>query len=141
MQSAPTDAPGHRFPSLLFAVVIGGAMLLLCGTLLGECRAQDEALKAYIAAVQQGSPVSEAVGGTEAAALTEVLQRATGVSITNFQAQSQTACTWVRLQTPDGPVSARFVLSGEGDNSTVSAASLARECLCPEDFKQSCHLR
>ncbi len=126
--------------SALFASVLGGSMLVLVTVLTQECSAGDEALTRYVSEVRSGAAVDGSVGGGDAEALTWAMRESTGLTITNFQAQHGTSCYWATLSGPR-PVEVRFVLEESGEERVVRAASLTRECVCPEDADRSCHLR
>ena len=130
-----------RIGTVLFALCMSGAGVLLAVTLLGECGAGSDVVSAYATSIRDGAIVSDAVGGTEAAALTEVLRTTRSVSVSNFQAQAGTSCYWVRLHGAGDSTGASFVLAESEDGMRVIAASLERECTCPDpDFERRCHL-
>lgn len=132
----PSTSRGGCLGWGFFALVLTGSMLLLAVVLAHECSAGSDTISAYAAAIRAGGEVSEAVGGAEAAELTEVLRRTSSVSVANFQGQSGTACFWVRV----GGRDARFLLADREGVMEVAGASLRRECECPVDEDEPCHL-
>lgn len=125
----------------LFALVMVGSMVTLVVVLGGESSDGRATIERYVAAVRAGQDVGADVGADEAAALTSALRATRSFGISNFQAQSGTACFWVTLRGEGGSTEARFVLVGEGEQRSVRAASLRRECNCPDpDYEQPCHL-
>lgn len=112
-------------------------MVVLVVVLVQGGTAGAQGIETWAAPIRAGGKVSAEVGGAEAEALTEALRRSTGVSVTNFQAQDDTACFWVDL----GGVSATFELRGSGDDWEVVHASLTRECECPDPADEPCQLR
>jgi hypothetical protein len=136
-----SERPRVQILPILLSVIFVSAMALLTGVLLDECGGGREAVAAYLKAVQGGAPVGEAVGGREAAALTAAFAAAEGFSVSNFQAQSGTACYWLKLDLPDGRQEAQLVLRERGEGYVVDTASLTRRCECPVDFEVECHLK
>ena len=121
---------------LLLALVLIGAMTSLLVMLATTSAAGVKSLERYAGPIRAGAVVSADVGGAEAEALTAALRKSKSITVSNFQAQHETACFWVDL----GEVSARFELRESGDDWEVVHASLTRECDCPEAADEPCHL-
>lgn len=122
------------------ALVLGGAMIALVVVLARGHESGQKAIDAYVTSIKLGQPVSASVGGREADALTAALRASKSISVGNFQSQSSTSCFWVTLHGDGADVDARFVLAESASKVEVTGASLARECDCPDDAKEPCHL-
>lgn len=115
------------------------ALVVVIGGLLQSTK---KVLDHYVARVQSGESVSSSVGGDEAPVLTEALRSSHGLTVHNAQSQAGTSCVWARVDTSSGMRDIRFVLRGDGEGAAVVAASLARECECPDpDIQKPCLLR
>jgi hypothetical protein len=125
--------------SAVLALILLGSGALLTMTLVQECGAGTDVVRTWVASIRRGASVSGEIGGEEAQALTDVLRRTDSVSISNFQAQAQTSCYWVRLEHGDDSTPAYILLEERADGLRVIGASLHRECTCPDpDFEQRC---
>ncbi len=137
-----TAASGAKLGCAVFlALVLGGSLVVLFVVLSGAHDAGRKALDGYVASIRKGATVSPVVAGEESSAVTELLRRTSSLSVSNFQSQHGTSCFWVALSASGRQVDARFVLSERGSSSEVVEVSLRRECECPIDFEQPCHLR
>lgn len=136
-----SDRP-RRFS--LLRVLFGVALLSAVGWLVlmhvGEPSEGQGVITSWAIAVRAGTPVSAEVGGAEAPALTEAVRRSVGTSVSNFQSQAGTSCFWVTLNGPSGETELRVVLAEQPGGLHVTAASLGRDCDCPDDASERCHL-
>lgn len=106
---------------LILSLVLMGGMIALFVMLANTSSGGAKSIERYAAPIRAGGSVSAEVGGAEADALTHALRKSESVSVSNFQAQSDTACFWVSL---DG-VDAAFEMHESGDDWQVVHASLA----------------
>ena len=138
----PDETPRRgRFGFAVFSAVLLGSGALLTMTLARDCSAGKDTVQSYIAAVRGGEAVSPGVGGSEAAVLTAVLSKSESVSVDNFQSQAGTSCYWLDVRAAGKSTSVQVVLSESESGMRVIAASIRRDCSCPDpDFEQRCHL-
>jgi hypothetical protein len=130
----------NKIIGIIAALIMMVGMFVLAYVLITSSNAGRKTILEYINKIKEGEPVSEQIAGAEAEALTTAIRRSSGFSISNFQSQSNTSCFWIALQ-GEGATSAQFVLAEGSNGDTVTAASLTRECDCPIDFDQPCHLK
>lgn len=141
MSTSDGDGSGPKWLWRIFGLVLLGAMGLLVVVLSQECSGGEDAVRAYVARIEGGEDVSEAVAGAEATRLTEILRSSTGVHLDNFHAQSGTACFWTTVSHPGGETDVQFLLFDADEGRVVRQLSATRECECPDpDFEQACHL-
>ncbi len=117
---------------LAFALVMGGSMVGLFTFLAQEQRAGREAVERWLAR-----------GPTELLPPDErdrLAAAGRSVSVSNFQVQRGTGCWWVTVGSGPTAVQARLVLADRPEGLSVQAASLSRECECPDDADLPCAL-
>lgn len=120
-----------------FALVMAGSMVVLIVVLWQEGTRTGDVVRTYVAGVRDGEPVTTGVGGAEAGAITSMLRASASLKVLNFQSQADSACVWVRLDTPDGRNELQFALRGEA----VAGVSAVRPCRCPEQHTDPCTLQ
>jgi hypothetical protein len=133
---------GARTPGCLaigIPLVSLGTVVVLVVVLGGEVSEGRDVIEGWLEGVE-GSGVSSAVAGDEAAALTARLTPPLSFSIDNFQAQAGTACYWLSVAAGTGSVDLRVVIVDQPDGRVVGAVSAERSCTCPEPADEPCAL-
>ncbi|MBL8916129.1 MAG: hypothetical protein JNM17_35845 [Archangium sp.] len=121
----------------LFALVMIGGMAVLVVVVGGGAKDGQQAIDAWAEQIRQGKSVD--VGGGENEPLTALIRASKTTSFRNFQSQSDTSCFWVTLDDA-ARTELRVVLSERSGKQVVIAASSLRECDCPDDASEHCHL-
>lgn len=125
---------------LLFALVMVGAMAFVAVMAAEGAKEGQAAVDAWADRVRAGQPLGAEVESNETESLTALLRASATTSFRNFLSQSDTTCFWVVLDDP-AHTELRVVLREAKGQQFVTAASAVRECDCPDDAAEPCHLQ
>lgn len=123
----------------LFALVMIGGMAVLVVMVGGGAKEGQQAIDAWAEQIRQGQTLGADVAGGEVEPLTAALRASKTSSFRNFQSQSDTSCFWVTLDDA-ARTELRVVLHESNGKQWVTAVSALRDCDCPDDASEPCHL-
>lgn len=123
----------------LFALVMIGGMAVLVVVVGGGAKDGLQGIDAWAEQVRQGATIGPELAGGEGDALTALVRASKTTSFRNFLSQADTSCFWVTLDDP-ARTELRVVLRESNGKQFVIAVSALRDCDCPDDASESCHL-